>query len=197
MSDDPGPGIGPILYIHGFGSCGDSTKSRVLKACFGADSVIHPDLSEDPARAIAALEAIIKGRRPRLLVGSSLGGFYADHLNGRHRIPSVLINPSTVPFDTLAPHLGPQKWWCSGETFELRQSHLDSLRHMYRGAPGPGERYLCLLHTGDEVLDYRLAAERYADKDVIIEEGGTHRFENLEDYREAIETFSKHSMGRH
>jgi predicted esterase YcpF (UPF0227 family) len=35
-----------------------------------------------------------------------------------------------------------------------------------------------------------VAAEVYADYEVVVEEGGNHRFENLGDYLERIEAFA-------
>ena len=53
------------------------------------------------------------------------------------------------------------------------------------------ERFLVLLQTDDEVLDYRLAQSRYRHHDVIVEQGGNHRFENLSDYLQQIGSFSQ------
>jgi predicted esterase YcpF (UPF0227 family) len=178
-----------LLYIHGFGSCGNGEKSATLRAHFGDDEVLAPDLPPDPLAAIALLEDLIASQRVDLLVGSSLGGYYADWLNGRHLIPCVLINPATQPCRTLAPFIGPNRDWCRGEIFQWKAEYLDSLRRMYRPAPGEAERYLVLLQTGDEVLDYRLAERRYRNQEVVVEPGGSHRFENLAAHLPAIERF--------
>ncbi len=37
-------------------------------------------------------------------------------------------------------------------------------------------RYLLLVETGDEVLDYRQAVERYAGSRQVVLEGGDHSF---------------------
>jgi predicted esterase YcpF (UPF0227 family) len=60
---------------------------------------------------------------------------------------------------------------------------------MYRKSTMDSEDYLVLLQTGDEVLDYRLAELRYARHQVIIEQGGNHRFENLTDYLPVIDEY--------
>ena len=51
------------------------------------------------------------------------------------------------------------------------------------------ENYLVLLQDKDEVLDYRQAVEYYQGQQVIIEAGGNHRFENLNDYLKTIDEF--------
>ena len=60
---------------------------------------------------------------------------------------------------------------------------------MYREQAALDQRYLVLLQTGDEVLDYQLAAKRYQQHEVITERDGNHRFENLVEYLSVIDDF--------
>jgi predicted esterase YcpF (UPF0227 family) len=178
-----------ILYLHGFASCGDSTKSRLLKERFGAAEVLSQDLPVAPEEAMDFLDTLIVRENVTLLVGSSLGGFYATALSARHGIDAVLINPSVHPYRTLAPYVGMNRYWCSGEPFEWKGEYLLQLARIAEQMQLPDAELLVLLQTGDEVLDYRAAAEVYAGYEVVIEEGGSHRFENLGDYLERIEVF--------
>lgn len=178
-----------ILFIHGFASCGLGQKSRQLIAHFGEQRVMAPDLPFAPREAIAFLQDIIATQQVDLLVGSSLGGFYATWLNGRRPIPSVLINPAVRPWELLTDHLGTQTRWCDGERFEFTRAHATQLQALHRSALTLHERYLVLLQTGDDVLDYRQAADYYAGQHVMVEQGGNHRFENLADYLPVIDTF--------
>jgi predicted esterase YcpF (UPF0227 family) len=178
-----------ILYIHGFASCGSGSKVQVLQTHFGQDRVISPDLPVDPQQAINCLQQVIDTKQISLLVGSSLGGYYSEYLNARFNIPSVLINPSTRPFDTLRQYVGMNTNWCSEEKFEWKLEYCDFLKSVYREAPSSSEAYLVLLQSADEVLDYRLAEERYRQHRVIVEQGGNHRFENLIDYLPVIDEF--------
>ena len=177
-----------ILYIHGFGSCGDSTKTRLLKAHFGADLVVAPDIKVPPREAIQQLKELIKTNAFDLLMGSSLGGFYATYLSELFGIRAVLINPSTQPFHTLSPYVGENTFWCSGKVFMWESSYLKDLKS-YMVAKITSERYMLFLQTADEVLDYRVAQNYYDGAKIIVEEGGNHRFENLEAYLEYIEAF--------
>ena len=178
-----------ILYIHGFASCGSGNKVDVLRQHYGDNQVISPDLPVAPGKAIDFLADLIQQQDFKLLVGSSLGGYYAEYLNSKFRIPAVLINPSTRPFDTLQNYIGNNTNWCSGETFEWQQDYMQQLQHLYRDMPLQDEQYMVLLQTGDEVLDYRLAEQRYAAHELLIEQGGNHRFENLADYLQDIDRF--------
>lgn len=178
-----------ILYIHGFASCGLGQKSLLLRQHFGAERVLTPDLPPAPRAACAALERLLARYPVRLLVGSSLGGYYATWLLARHEIPAVLINPAIAPYLLLEDYLGEHRG-CHDRPFEVTRETLAQLHALYRPRLRPQERYLVLLQTGDEVLDYRQAAAYYADKDLVIEAGGNHRFENLSDHLPRIEAWA-------
>lgn len=178
-----------ILFIHGFASCGLGRKSRQLIAHFGADQVLAPDLPFAPTAAIAFLEQLLDTQPVDLLVGSSLGGFYATALNRQRTLPSVLLNPAVRPWQLLTEHLGPQQRWCDGQRFDFTLEHATQLEGLYRPRLRTDERYLVLLQSGDEILDYRAAASYYGGHELVIENGGNHRFENLPDYLSAIDHF--------
>ena len=88
-----------ILYIHGFNSAPASNKASQLIAVMDslglADQLRVPALHHHPRKAIAQLEdAIAQLGRP-LLVGSSLGGYYATHLAERHGLNALLAQGIT------------------------------------------------------------------------------------------------------
>ena len=144
---------GAIIYIHGFASCGSGNKVAILRKHFGEDLVLAPDLPVSPNHAINLLTAMIEQQPIALLIGSSLGGFYAEYLSRLHDVPCVLINPATRPFDTLSRCVGINTNWCSGQKFEWKAGYNTELATMYRKQATPDQRYLVLLQTGDEV-DY-------------------------------------------
>jgi len=178
-----------ILYVHGFASCGDSTKTRLLKAHFGEDEVLAPDVPVAPDEALAFLRRQIETHDISLLIGSSLGGFYATVLSAEYGLNAVLINPSVHPYRTLASFVGTNTFWCSGEPFEWEKAYLWQLARIAETMRLPDAELLVLLQSGDEVLDYTVAAEVFHAYEVIVEEGGNHRFENMGDYLERIERF--------
>lgn len=171
-----------ILFIHGLASCGLGDKSKALISFFGEDQVIAPDLAFTPSEAIEQLSKIIETHQPKLLIGASLGGFYATWLKQWFNIPAVLVNPVSPPFTRHKEFVGEHRRWCDGKAFQLTQDHINELLEMQRAALNATERYLVLLHTHDEVLDYRKAESYFRDKDLIIEKGGDHRFSNFADY---------------
>jgi predicted esterase YcpF (UPF0227 family) len=172
-----------LIYIHGFNSSARSFKADLVRnrmAALGrASEFVCPDLPHRPAQAIAALEELVAGDAGEsALLGSSLGGYYATWLAERHRaraIRVVLVNPAVRPYELLAQALGPQTNLYTGERYELTPEHLDELCGLEVDAVTP-ERYLLITRTGDEVLDYREAVEKYRGCEQLVIEGGDHGF---------------------
>lgn len=176
-----------ILYLHGFASCGEGNKSSELKKYFGEGNVLSPDLSPSPFDTITMVERLLRSEDIGLIIGSSLGGFYATYLAEKYQMRAVLLNPSTEPWKTLAPYVGWQQRFCDEEVFEFKSVYLEQLQTL-EVLPGKG-KYLLLLQSDDEVLDYTKAQSLYNKHKVIVEYGGNHRFENIHDYMSMIENF--------
>ena len=175
-----------ILYLHGFCSSPASWKVRLLAAALEArglsDRLFCPALSHVPVEAIAQAAAIIEAQhgRPLTLVGSSLGGYYASWLAERYDLRAVLINPAVVAPISLDEFIGTQTNLHTGESFEFTAEHIAQLRGLEAQQITP-ERYLLLVETGDEVLDYRQAVARYAGCRQIVLDGGDHSFTRFPD----------------
>lgn len=183
-----------LIYIHGFNSSARSFKAgllrdRMVQIGLGADYAC-PELAHRPQQAIAQLETLIAGspRAATALVGSSLGGFYATWLAEKYRLKAVLVNPAVRPYELLHDYLGPQKNLYTGTEYEFTEQHLAELRELEVGTITP-ERYLLLVQTGDEVLDYRHAVEKYRGAQQVVIEGGDHGFSNFADYLDTVLEF--------
>ncbi len=156
-----------------------------------ADQFHAPALPHRPLEAIALVEAWLRAHQPGSVtfVGSSLGGYYATHLAEQYEARAVLINPAVRPYALLAGLLGPQENLYTGERYELTPQHLDALRALEVEAIHP-ERYLLLVASGDEVLDYRHAVQRYAGARQIVLEGGDHGFSRFAEHIDALLEFA-------
>jgi predicted esterase YcpF (UPF0227 family) len=122
-------------------------------------------------------------------VGSSLGGFYATDLVEKAGGKAALINPAIDPHVGLRAYLGPQKNLYSAEPYELTERHLDEWRALYAPRITP-ERYLLLVETGDEVLDYRQAVARYAGAEQVVVPGGDHSLQSFPQHLARILSFA-------
>lgn len=100
-----------ILYIHGLNSSPLSQKASQLSSALErlgqAERLRVPALHHHPRQAIGQLETCLAELGRPLLVGSSLGGYYATHLAERHGLKALLINPAVMPhrrFDGYLDH---------------------------------------------------------------------------------------------
>ncbi len=174
-----------ILYLHGFCSSPASWKVRLLADVLSGRGLgkrfFCPTLSHVPQEAIAQAEATIGEQDgPLTLVGSSLGGYYATWLAEKHDLRAVLINPAVVAPLSLDEFIGTQTNLYTGESFEFTAEHIEQLRTLEVPRVTP-ERYLLMVETGDEVLDYRQAVTRYAGCPQHVLEGGDHSFTRFPD----------------
>jgi predicted esterase YcpF (UPF0227 family) len=177
-----------ILYLHGFCSSPESWKARLLADALAArglrDRLFCPFLSHVPNEAIAEAEAIIErheGQGPLTVVGSSLGGFYATRLAEKYGLRAVLINPAVAAPISLEKYLGTQTNLHTHESFEFTTQHVAQLRALEVAQITPS-RYLLMIETGDEVLDYRQTVARYAGCRQIVLPGGNHSFTHFPEY---------------
>ncbi|MCG8412611.1 MAG: esterase [Pseudomonadales bacterium] len=173
-----------ILYLHGFLSSPLSKKAQqTIAYCeqLGgmADRLVVPTLHNGPAETSRELLELVETLPiPQLgVIGSSLGGFYATWLSEEFDIPAVLINPAVRPFDLWEDHLGEHKNYYSDHIHVVTREHIDELRELDRSPISRPENFLVLLQKGDEVLDYRDAAEKFVGAQCVIHENGDHSYQ--------------------
>ena len=90
-----------LLYCHGFGSSGQSGTVTRLRTVMPQAKVIAPDLPVEPHEAIDLLHHICQQEQPDLIIGTSMGGMYAEQLRGFDRI---CVNPALEIADTMKAH---------------------------------------------------------------------------------------------
>ena len=90
-----------LLYVHGFGSSGQSGTVRRLRTVFPNATVIAPDLPLHPEEAIALLHRLCQDEKPDIILGTSMGGMYTEQLRGFDRI---CTNPALCIADTMHEH---------------------------------------------------------------------------------------------
>ena len=185
-----------ILYLHGFNSSPQSHKARLLQEYMQrqglGDYIEIPEIPPVPAEAIGLLHKQaeeIQQEQGLAVAGSSLGGFYATWLAEKFNCPAVLINPAVKPHELLARYLGQNINYYTAESWTLDQVHIEQFRELYIEKITQPERYLLMLQTGDETLDYRDAVEKYAECPSIIEQGGSHEFDGFERHLDKLLSF--------
>jgi predicted esterase YcpF (UPF0227 family) len=168
-----------ILYIHGFLSAPQSFKARLIAARLAElgqrDAFACPKLGGEPEEVVAAIErAVSSSPDEPALIGSSLGGYYATCVAERFGLRTVLLNPAVRPYELLQDYLGVQRNLYTGEEIVVEARHLEELRVLDVETIRDPSRYFLIATTGDEVLDYRRAVEKYRGSRQLVIEGGDH-----------------------
>lgn len=171
-----------ILNIHGFASSGENSKSKLLLEY--NKNVISPTLPIDPTRSLKILNDIIQSNDITLIVGTSMGGFYANLLSNKYNISSILINPSTKPSVTLGKKVGVHKNYKTNEEFELTQEHINIFKEIEITQSFDLGFQTVLLGEHDDVIDPTIADQLFTNADVKWF-NTDHRFSEL---KTAIET---------
>ena len=150
-----------ILFIHGLASSGAYKMASTLRILIKGSEVISPDVPIEPDEALDLLEGICRDEDPHLVVGLSLGGFWAQKLRGRRKI---LINPDFHISALLESMIGEVKYLSpradGAEYFSITQGICDGYRKLEEGQfkdVGPEEAALTtgIFADRDEMVDCR------------------------------------------
>lgn len=97
-----------LIYFHGFASSGASGTVEILRKKMPSAEIIAPDILVDPIEALPILKELVEKEEPDIIIGTSMGGMYAQLMHGHLR---VCVNPS-FHISTLSKvvHTGIYKW---------------------------------------------------------------------------------------
>ena len=80
-----------IIYFHGFASSGATGTAQMLRAMLPEVEVLSPDIPVDPVEALPFLQTLVATEQPDLIIGTSMGGMYAQQMRGYRKI---CVNPA-------------------------------------------------------------------------------------------------------
>lgn len=193
-----------IVFIHGFGSNGFGSKAQATRDYCRRHKIpfFAPSLSHIPALALQTLQELIE-QLPMLtdkhricLMGSSLGGFYAQILALQYDLPVVLINPSMHAAKSLQRALGTAVNYYDDSTYQWRDTYVEMLADLEPDYPLSLNAKQCwlLVQTADELLDYREAVKALPQAKHTIEPGGDHGFQGFDNHLDEIIDFFKRAI---
>jgi predicted esterase YcpF (UPF0227 family) len=176
-----------VLYIHGFNSSPLSLKAeqtrKYLVKHYPDVKFFCPQLATTPAQAITQLEQLIEKHCENIqwyLIGSSLGGYFSGYLAEKYKSLAVLVNPAIKPYELMHDYMGKQVNPYTEEVYQVTEDHIQQLKALEQTAPAIDSKeknnYLVMVQTGDEVLNYQQAVEKYQHCRLIVQEGGDHSF---------------------
>lgn len=173
-----------IMYVHGFMSSAQSgTVARIREMLPSAD-VIAYDLPLHPEEAMTLLREKCEEQKPDLIIGTSMGGMYAEMLYGYDRI---LVNPAFLMGDTMTKHgmLGKQTFQNPRQDgvqdFIVTKSLVEEYKEI---------THQCFSGATDEEQPHVYGLFGDADTAVAAETWGVFR----EHYRQAISFHGEHRL---
>ena len=191
-----------ILYLHGFRSSPQSTKARMMAAAMAERGLAHtwqcPQLPASPAASAQLALSLARDMiaqtpdaKPEHLtvIGSSLGGYYANWLAEATGCRAVLLNPVVHAARDLATQVGEHLSYYGNEPFVFLPSYVSELTELTAPVTQP-ERYFLLASTGDEVLDWREMTAHYTGCRQRIIPGSDHGISDFAHYLPEVLDFA-------
>jgi len=94
-----------IIYFHGYGSSSNSTTGNALKARMNCKVICTNYNTQDADDAFEQLNKVVSDEINAgdeiLLLGNSLGGFWASYFAGKYHKNLLLINPCMDPIERM------------------------------------------------------------------------------------------------
>jgi predicted esterase YcpF (UPF0227 family) len=185
-----------LLYLHGFRSSPRSTKAQRMAAhvaqCWPGVQWVCPALPVSPRAAMAEVAALCADwpAATSVVMGSSLGGFYATAWAQQSGCRAVLLNPAVHPQlhgDVLVGRF--PMWHDPSTTMNFEAAYLDELAAIEAWPLRHPQRLLTIVARGDEVLDAALLERHYAQTQLHAFDGGDHALSDFEAWLPVIDAF--------
>ncbi|MHA1539798.1 MAG: YqiA/YcfP family alpha/beta fold hydrolase [Alphaproteobacteria bacterium] len=186
-----------IIYLHGLNSSSKGSKAIRLQEEIKTPQVFVPDYpAHRPEKSIAVLTQYIQEKidanptdKDLLIIGSSMGGFYAQYLARQFSNAEVmLINPALDPANLFKLILGENENYHTGEKYTLTPADLRTFHPYYIDLYGSRIPTTVFLDKGDEVLDYKIAEITYKSIGTVFTyAGGSHGFDHLDNVIKILE----------
>ena len=166
-----------ILYCHGWGSRFDQSKNKIRTlAKLRPGDGVTVDYTMHPRVVFEEYAARLKLHPRAIVVGTSLGGFYAAWLGAEFDRPFIAINPSITPSTTLQAYVG-RGVNHVGVPYELMEDCVMAYDALSFRLDGQGT---IVLDMGDEILDAQATLDFIKGRlPFVAFEGGSHRFDHM------------------
>lgn len=193
-----------ILYLHGFRSSPSSYKAQHLGKYIQRSPLSHrwacPQLPASPAKAIALCNQLIHAanltepNQELVIVGSSLGGYYAHVLAEQWGCKALLLNPAVSAPRSLATQVGEHSHYHSDEPFIFRPHYVTELEAMQPRAVTNPQRYFLVAASGDEVLDHTEMLNYFQGSQGFLIFGSDHGISDFDLYLRPVLHFIDASL---
>lgn len=187
-----------VVYLHGFRSSPRSSKAvltgEAVKALSTLDDPIEwycPQLLPSPKVSMdMVVKRIEASTHDRLVViGSSLGGYYANYLAEKFACNAVALNPAVRAPKELASHVGMLTSYDTDEPYDFRPEYIDELKALQVESISNPSRYFLIAAKGDELLDWQEMVDFYQGAEQLVLEGGDHGISDYQDHLPKVINF--------
>lgn len=171
-----------LIYLHGFGSSAASGTVATLRSLLPDWNVVAPDIPVDPKEALGFLQDLCNEENPDVVVGTSMGGMYAQQMRGYKRI---CVNPAfemsktskvlkVGTFEYFKPRMdGETHFTITPEIIqhfaEMEEHQFDNLDEHDR------DTVWALFGKNDKQVNCRSLFEQTMGNDHVVEFDGEHR----------------------
>lgn len=180
-----------LVYLHGFRSSPRSSKAVMTGDAVQTISTEHdsyewycPQLLASPKESMDMVTNHIDqaGYDRLVVIGSSLGGFYANFLAEKYGCKAVALNPAVRAPRELAPHVGMMTSYDSDEPFDFRPEYIEELQALQVEKISVPNRYFLIAAKGDELLDWKEMVQFYDGANQLVLEGSDHGIADYADH---------------
>ena len=184
-----------LLYLHGFGSKYDKFSDKI-KSLSKISEVIGIDLdySQSYDQVLSSVLSYIgDGSGIDGVIGTSLGGWLSSQVSYHIDKPCISINPSLTPSISMLRYVGEGVTYY-GSSYNLSVDVCGTYDADYQTMV---RECLVLLDASDEVLDSAVSYAKFKEYPHIkchMFDGGSHRFEHMEESLSIIEDFINHRL---
>jgi len=190
-----------LVYLHGFRSSPRSSKAVMTGEAVAALSTPEhpiewycPQLVASPKSSMDMIIRHIEGsKHDRLVViGSSLGGYYANYLAEKYGCQAVALNPAVWAPKELASHVGMLTSYDTEEPYDFRPEYIDELKALQVQSISNPARYFLVAAKGDELLDWQEMVDFYNGSQQLVLEGSDHGIADYPDHLPKVLKFISH-----
>ena len=180
-----------VVYLHGFRSSPRSSKAVItgeaIQALSTPENLIEwycPQLLASPKESMNLVERHIENSQyDRLVVmGSSLGGYYANYLAEKYACKAVVLNPAVRAPRELASQVGMLTSYDTDEPYDFRPEYIDQLMNLQVETITNPSRYFLMAAKGDELLSWEEMVEFYKGSEQLVLEGSDHGISEYPDH---------------
>lgn len=182
--------IDAVIYIHGFQGSSSSPKVSSMRSHFEPKGVkvFAPSYATKQAHKshdhlVSEIASILKQHPHAVLVGCSLGGFWAQTMSNYFHLPSVLLNPAMRPWEQLDKYIGVEPGFTKQHAAEFKNFQFKNARPQTVHEPR-----IVLTEKDDDVVDpVQTMKDFEGHAKTKMLPGGSHRFDAHDEMIKAVE----------